>query len=318
MDRNARALTLALLCVLAVALAAATLANPQHPPGAGDGAGGPGFDESGPPDQGDGDSDSGDGLPEPDDGVGAIQVGPACVPFLLSPAFGALALGAYLAVGAYFYRRDNLAMAVVVLFLLTMVALPGWLLFTGCGSDAPTNQDGGVVPELPSGEPSERPAAGGSDGTHPLFAPTTVLAGLAAVAVLLAAVAYRATGDDEPPEDPPIAAEADADDEAALGALATAAGEAADRIAEAEDLENEVYRAWRDMTGHLDVPHPESSTPAEFAAAARDVGMDDDSVAELTDLFREVRYGGASPTEDREQRAVDALRAIEARYGGAE
>jgi hypothetical protein len=39
----------------------------------------------------------------------------------------------------------------------------------------------------------------------------------------------------------------------------------------------------------------------------------------LTDLFREVRYGGAEATADREQRAVDALRAIEDRYadGGA-
>jgi len=81
-------------------------------------------------------------------------------------------------------------------------------------------------------------------------------------------------------------------------------------------VENEVYRAWREMTGHLDVENPESSTPAEFAAAAESVGMDDAHVAELTDLFREVRYGGAAATDDREQRAIDALRAIESTYGG--
>jgi hypothetical protein len=81
-------------------------------------------------------------------------------------------------------------------------------------------------------------------------------------------------------------------------------------------VENEVYLAWREMTGHLDVPRPETSTPAEFATAAEAVGMNDAHVEELTELFREVRYGGAAPTEDREQRALAALRDIESTYGG--
>nr|WP_197407776.1 DUF4129 domain-containing protein [Halobacterium noricense] len=149
-----------------------------------------------------------------------------------------------------------------------------------------------------------------------LFSPPTVLLGLLAVAVLFGIVAFRATGDDEPDERDPVPEPAPETDDDALGAIGTVAGEAADRIAENADVENETYRAWREMTEYLDVANPEASTPAEFAAAARDAGMDREHVDELTDLFRAVRYGGAEATDDREQRAVDALRAIESSYGG--
>ncbi|AHG03056.1 hypothetical protein HALDL1_05225 [Halobacterium sp. DL1] len=315
MDRNVRALILALLCVLAVSLAAATLANPQHPAGTGDGSSGSGFDESGPADRNGDETGDGNGVPEPKDGEGMIQIGPACWPFLLSPEFALLAAAFYVGVGAYFYRRDGWIPAVAVLFLVTMVVLPGWLVFTGCGTEATTNQNGGVIPPLSASDPGSSDA-GGSSGTETLFDPPMVLAALAVVVVLLALVAFRATGDDPPPDEAMPEEPAGETDEEALGALGNVAGEAADRIAEAADVENEVYRAWREMTGHLDVENPESSTPAEFAAAAESVGMDDAHVAELTDLFREVRYGGAAATDDREQRAIDALRAIESTYGG--
>jgi hypothetical protein len=65
------------------------------------------------------------------------------------------------------------------------------------------------------------------------------------------------------------------------------------------------------MTRHLDVPNPESSTPAEFAAVAVEAGIDREDVEELTALFEAVRYGGESPTEDRERRALEALRSVE-------
>ena len=315
MDRNVRALSIALLCVLAVSLAAATLANPQHPAGSGDGSFGPGIDQGGrASDDGDG-GDSGTGVEQPNASKGNPQFAPRCIPFLLSPTFAVLAGAFYLGVGGYLYRRDGLAPAIAVLFLVTVAALPLWTFFTGCGVDLSSNQSGGLIPEL-NNETSPSQETGGSSGTDSVFDPPIMLAVLGVVVVLLAAVAFRATGDDEPPEKTRIDDQSAGTDEEVLGALGGVAGDAADRITDAVDVENEVYRAWREMTTHLDVENPESSTPAEFAAAAEAVGMDDAHVAELTDLFREVRYGGADATEDRERRAVDALRDIEATYGG--
>ncbi|WP_390215270.1 DUF4129 domain-containing protein [Halobaculum halobium] len=79
-------------------------------------------------------------------------------------------------------------------------------------------------------------------------------------------------------------------------------------------MENEVYRAWREMTGALAVDNPRSTTPAEFAVAAVDAGMDRDDVDTLTDLFEAVRYGAEPVTPEREREAVDALRRIEETY----
>jgi len=110
-------------------------------------------------------------------------------------------------------------------------------------------------------------------------------------------------------------AEEASDDES----IGEAAGRAADRIESAEDsAENEVYRAWREMAESVDVGNPRTSTPAEFAAAAVDAGLDRGRVAELTELFEAVRYGDRPVTEEREQRAVAALREIEREHGGDE
>jgi len=103
-------------------------------------------------------------------------------------------------------------------------------------------------------------------------------------------------------------------DTAALGEIA---GRAADRIEEGSpgDGENEVYRAWREMTTRLDIENPETTTPREFQQASVDAGMAPDDVRELTRLFERVRYGGESATTDREERAVQVLRRIESTYG---
>ncbi|RJS95802.1 DUF4129 domain-containing protein, partial [Halococcus sp. IIIV-5B] len=93
-----------------------------------------------------------------------------------------------------------------------------------------------------------------------------------------------------------------------------AAGRAADRIEHDAGLENGVYRAWREMTDHLDVARPESSTPGEFARAATEAGMRGRDVDELTDLFTRVRYGDERVTDERERRATSALRRIEETY----
>ncbi|QLH84913.1 DUF4129 domain-containing protein [Halosimplex pelagicum] len=98
-----------------------------------------------------------------------------------------------------------------------------------------------------------------------------------------------------------------------LSAVGRAAGAAADRIDADAAVDNEVYRAWDEMRALVDAPDPETTAPAEFADAAVAAGMDPDDVAELTELFAEVRYGGRDPA-DRADRAVAALRRIEAAY----
>lgn len=107
-------------------------------------------------------------------------------------------------------------------------------------------------------------------------------------------------------------AEAPATDEAAD--VGRAARRAADRIETTDDVGNEIYRAWHEMTILLDVPNPESSTPGEFAAAGIEAGMERAHVEELTRLFEDVRYGGDEPTDPMQQRALSVLRRIEAAY----
>ena len=113
--------------------------------------------------------------------------------------------------------------------------------------------------------------------------------------------------------DDPVESESEPDT-AALGEIA---GRAADRIEEGSpgDGENEVYRAWREMTARLDIENPETTTPREFQRASVDAGMAPDDVRELTRLFERVRYGGESATAAREERAVQVLRRIESTYG---
>jgi hypothetical protein len=109
--------------------------------------------------------------------------------------------------------------------------------------------------------------------------------------------------------------EDDEETDAAVGDVAATAGAAADRIETAADVDNEVFRAWQEMTDHLEIPHPESSTTGEFAQAAIEAGMNRDDVLDLKGLFDEVRYGTADPSTDREERAVAVLRRIEDAYG---
>lgn len=99
-------------------------------------------------------------------------------------------------------------------------------------------------------------------------------------------------------------------------AVGEAAGEAATKIANADDadLENQIYRAWLEMIELLPVEASRSTTPREFAAAAVDAGLDRDDVEELTELFESVRYGAAETTADREERAVQTLRRFESTY----
>lgn len=108
--------------------------------------------------------------------------------------------------------------------------------------------------------------------------------------------------DDAPPADPEAA-------------VADAAGQAAERLLADADasVENEVYRAWREMTRAVDVDAPASSTPREFADAAVASGLDPGDVETLTALFEEVRYGGTRVTDQHREAVAAALEGVERR-----
>lgn len=197
------------------------------------------------------------------------------------------------------------------ILLLGTVAAGLFLASGGDGSAAQEGLDGisDVAPDIGVAESDESadPEAGG--GGSPL---ATI--GLIGLLLLTAGGAfwYWLARDADTDPDPVDLTDGDAEEERELG---EAAGGAADRIeASADDFENEVYTAWTEMVDVVDLRNPETSTPKEFAAAATDAGMDRRHVETLRDVFEEVRYGERAVTPEREERAVDALREIEAAY----
>ncbi|WP_144799618.1 DUF4129 domain-containing protein [Halorubrum depositum] len=306
------AVLLALLAVVALGVAAATLDSAVSLGGGGLGGTGDGGGPSG---------ESGDvGASPAPSGGGALSVPPACFEFLREPpallAFAAVLTG----VAAFVYRDtgSRLAAGAVAGSMGVPVAALGWLLSACRPVDGEIEfalgaavGEGGFLPQGGGGA-----GAGGGEGTASapelLFALVVVAALVASVAVLLGA------GGDDEPADGEGHAESEESDPADpdLREVGRTAGAAAERI-ERSDADNEVYRAWRDMTEALDVDRPASSTPAEFAAAAVDAGVDEEPVADLTAVFERVRYGGEDATAERERRAAEALRRIEERHGGA-
>jgi len=167
----------------------------------------------------------------------------------------------------------------------------------------------------PTATPTPVPGGSGAAGSGssgalglPATEPLVVLLviGVAIVGVALVARRQRGARQDD------SAADTD-EDTSQAAAVGRAAGRAADRI-EATGLDNEVYRAWGEMTQLLDVDDPETNTPREFEAAAVEAGMERADVEELTDLFERVRYGEYTAASADEQRAVELLRHIESTY----
>jgi hypothetical protein len=72
---------------------------------------------------------------------------------------------------------------------------------------------------------------------------------------------------------------------------------------------NDVYRAWNGLCRTVPVESA-GRTPADVARAAAEEGHEADAVAELTDTFCAVRYGGADPTAERERRARELAAAL--------
>jgi hypothetical protein len=294
-------LALATLTVLAIAVGAAAIDAPTQAGGGGPTVGGgsgaiPGEGQAF--DLGQSDLNVSERVPFPSAILSALAVA-VLVAFLI----------------ALYVLRDELGLdelktvAVLSVVLGTVMAVFYFLLqFLGGSSDR-ENGSGALGEDVPA-------IAGGSGGgslesaTRNVAAepPLLALAVVAAFAIgTMALVRTERTTDDETDEgatrDGPVRTE-----------LGRAAGRAADRIAGDADVNNEVYRAWREMTEQLGVARPHSQTPAEFARAATDAGMASEDVAELTDLFRTVRYGDISATAEREARAVAALERIEEEY----
>lgn len=315
MDRDTVvSLSLALLALLSLGIAAATLDDPAAVEGQGSGGGGAtggGDATEGVPGGG---GESGGLVPEP---MIAGELPTVCFPWLrnLEVILSAIAVAVIVVAFARYDTGSWIPGIALVVSLGTPVVMLGYLLSV-CGRSPPAEL--GIASGSQSDNSSIFPGggAGGSSGATgteaAISTPSLVLAVILGIALVGAVILLVVgTGDDreEPPEgedeEPP------APD---LGALGSAAGTAADRIEADADTDNAVYRAWVEMTGHLDVGHPGTSTPGEFADAAVDAGMDPDDVAELTAIFEAVRYGDAAVTEDREARAVAALRRVEEGY----
>ncbi|MFB6073277.1 MAG: DUF4129 domain-containing protein [Halobacterium sp.] len=319
MARNVRALAVALLCVLAVALGASTLAAPESPAGDGAGAGGPGTPQDGgspPSSESGGDADV---ERAESSGRGTRALSGTCVPFLRTPAFLALAAASVVAAFAVAARLADRGVASMAVGAAVLTLLPLWWVFTDCRSSVDPSKPGGMpaFPELNA--TADGGGGGAASAADQLLATPVLLGALVAVAVVVAAIAYYASGgepaDGDGDEDEPGSADSGPEADS-LTAAGVRAGDAADRIEDAADLENEVYRAWSELAAAVDADRLAASTPAEFAAAARETGMGDEHVEALTGLFRDVRYGGFDATPEREQRAVDALRAIQDEYAG--
>jgi hypothetical protein len=293
----------ALLAVLALAAGAATLdsATTGSVSGSGDGPGVSG-----------GDGDTVDlGAPPIEESSGEEQLIPQWLGQLLVVI---VLVGGLFALLHYIWDEGLDAIKGVA---LTVLAFTGLLLLIYYGlkafpTGAPTGEFGFLGRQFQIPEGGGGSSGGASEVAQVASEPSAVVfAVLAAVLVGAVAVVVRSSSDGT---DDDAVERVEEDPDPSVQAVGEAAGRAADRIDESGDVDNAVFRAWREMTDPLDLPR-ETTTPGEFAAAAVDAGMGPDDVGELTRLFETTRYGGRTVDDEREERAVTALRRIERTYG---
>lgn len=308
----------ALLCVVALGLAAATLTSVANP----DAESGQGAPEKGASEQLESQEENGTG------GISILDIAPdtGCnIAAALAPILCLLSI-AY-ALDVYDEYRSISRAGITFLSVFVPLMLIAFLLSAagGCG---PTDIRGEFIQESDNqprqeANPSygnasadnETVGEGGSSDTSsnvvPDLSSQVVLLGVIVV-LLVALLARRSQRSDS------LLSDESASDSGVTESIGEVAGETADRIEGDAALENEVYEAWAEMASILDVDDPETSSPEEFADAAREAGIERRDVEELTRLFEEVRYGTADPTPMREQRSVEALRRIERTYTDSE
>ncbi|QPV63358.1 DUF4129 domain-containing protein [Halosimplex litoreum] len=227
----------------------------------------------------------------------------------LTTWYGGLAyFGVFAAAVGLIKRRYSFGASLLGVYALAPPVLLSYFLSTDC----PTVGGRGVGPGNVTGDTF--PGTGGDPLVTTLPA-EAVLGVFGVVLVGTAAALYRASGGDTISNIEERDPQADDADQFTPRDLAAAAGRAADRLEEHNaDVDNEVYRAWWEMTSMLDVSDPDTATPGEFADAAVAAGMGAEDVAELTRLFEEVRYGQRDPAS-REKVALSVFRSIEHAYG---
>jgi len=297
---------LALLSVAAISMAAATVANVESTTG--DGEARPtnpilnGGDQGSPGSEGPRNTSNDDNVLSGNESSGGETLELRGCNDLLSSLPGSLGYFAVMA-GLIFLvrRRTSLGFSLLAAYAITPIFLTVYFLRTQCGGS------GSGISNNTVGDGN---GSGGIAEVGPSVPPIFLVGGFAVLFVGVAAVLYISSGSREyVPED-----EDEEEEEADVADIAAAAAAAAERLeARDADVDNEVYRAWWDMTQLLNVSSPETYTPGQFAEAAVELGIDEEHVDALTTLFEEVRYGHRDP-EAREQRAIDVFREIE-QYG---
>lgn len=295
MKPSTRTLLIAGIAIVAVALAAATLNATVVPDRQGPGGGGLfGEGDEGaflPPDQ---------SLDPPGESVS--------IPFLTEILTVGMVVALLITIlSVYVYWREMIKLA----FVFAALYVVAYLFIEALASSGLPEQ----LANLERGNGTLLGGGGSGEGARETTQPTPptvyllVLLGLLIIGT--AVIVLRESGTPKPDT---------ADEEAdstgpEAEAVGRAAGRAADRLTAESDVDNEVYRAWREMTELLEVDEPETTTPGEFATAAIDAGLGRSDVDELTRLFEDVRYGPIQPSEDLEERAISVFRRIEDRYG---
>lgn len=252
-----------------------------------------------------------------------------CIQPLASWYGGLIYFGALVAIVGWTKRRYSVGASFFGLYALAPPTFVTYVLATDCPTTGGPGLGPGPTPTGPDGPELPDPLVTTVDVPLAAMLGAFGLVFLGAVAVLM-----RVSGDQTVSRVDTGATASEEVDPLTARDLALAAGRAADRLASNEAaVENEVYRAWWEMTSGLSVADPETTTPAEFAAAAVAAGLDEADVAELTRLFEDVRYGERAATADprtdadtggsdgaatREEPAVSVLRSIEAASDGEE
>lgn len=301
-------IVLAVLAVVALSVSAATLDVVREKPG---------------PESSDGTGVGGDGTTF-DSGETALadsSSSGSVVVTLLRLFFGVVVCLGFISLVVRLYQSGWRSMIPVIVAavgcVLVMVALY-YLLTLDPSQESQNGLFGNESLSLPSGSPlsSGDGALAVSDALFALDAPVVLFVVLVLAVIVGLLVLSRTTGNSLPAHRTDGSTTNDTD-QTDIDAVGAAAGRAADSLDADETLSNAIYRAWGDMTTHLDLSR-ETSTPREFAQAAVAAGMSREDVEKLTHLFETTRYGEQAASEEREQRARTALRRIEREYAPEE